>query len=64
MKILAIEKNQSICIGNDVQVFVRRIGKEDGDVELGIKAPKKVSIHREEFVIKLRKLKKQLDNLK
>jgi carbon storage regulator CsrA len=63
MRILSVEKNESVCIGNEIQVFVRRILKS-GDVELGIKAPKKIFIHREEFIETLKKLKMQLESLK
>lgn len=63
MKISSIEKNESICIGNEIQIIIKRIGRS-GKIELGIKAPEKIPIHREEFLSRLKKLKKHLDNLK
>lgn len=47
MLVLSRKKNESIVIGDDIQVFIVEI-RED-TVRLGIKAPKEVPVHRLEI---------------
>jgi carbon storage regulator len=51
MLYLARSENESIVIGNDIEVRVSRI--DDSGVCLGIKAPRSVPIHRKEKVQEL-----------
>jgi carbon storage regulator len=46
MLVLTRRKSESIIIGKDITITVVRIG--DGNVRLGIDAPKEVPIHRTE----------------
>jgi carbon storage regulator len=46
MLVLARRLNQSIMIGNDIEVVIVDIKGEQ--VKIGIKAPKNVSVHRAE----------------
>jgi len=46
MLVLTRKKNESIIIGDNVEIVVA--GIEDGKVKLGIKAPKDIDIHRKE----------------
>ncbi len=47
MLILARKKNQSIMIGDDIEIMVTDIS---GDcVKLGINAPRHISVHRKEI---------------
>ena len=62
MKIIPIEKNESIHIGNEIEITVLRI-LPSGEVQLGIKAPEKTLIHREEYINQIKKLKQQLESL-
>jgi len=45
--ILSRKKDESIVIGNDIEVMV--VGVEGDNVKLGIKAPKDISIYRREI---------------
>lgn len=47
MLILTRKKNQSIMIGDDIEIMIS--GIEEGKVKLGIKAPKNIEIHRKEI---------------
>ncbi len=47
MLVLARRLNQSIMIGNDIEVVIVDIKGEQ--VKIGIKAPKNVSVHRAEI---------------
>lgn len=46
MLVLSRKKNESICIGRNVQIVVVEIRGDK--VRLGIEAPKEIPIHREE----------------
>ena len=46
MLILSRRIGETICIGNDVQILVLSI--KGNQVRLGVRAPKSVSVHREE----------------
>ncbi|HDP70440.1 MAG TPA: carbon storage regulator [Actinobacteria bacterium] len=47
MLVLSRKKDESIVIGNNIEVMV--VGVEGDHVKLGIKAPKDVSIYRREI---------------
>jgi carbon storage regulator len=47
MLVLARRTNESIMIGDDIEVVV--IDIKGDQVKLGIKAPKKVTVHRKEI---------------
>lgn len=47
MLVLTRKLNESINIGNDIEIFVVEI--KDDHVKIGIKAPKDVSVHRAEI---------------
>lgn len=47
MLVLTRKVNQSIVIGNDIEVVVLEVRGEQ--VRLGIKAPKSVAVHRKEI---------------
>ena len=46
MLVLSRKINESICVGGDIKVTVVRV--HQGRVQLGIDAPKHVSVNREE----------------
>lgn len=46
MLVLSRKKNESICIGNDIEVVVVEVRGDK--VRLGIQAPKDVTVHRRE----------------
>lgn len=47
MLVLTRKVNQSIVIGNDIEVVVLEVRGEQ--VRLGIKAPKSIAVHRKEI---------------
>lgn len=49
MLILTRKKEQSIIIGDNIEIVVTDI--QDGKVKLGIKAPKNIDIHRKEIYV-------------
>jgi carbon storage regulator len=51
MLILARKRGQSIRIGDDIEIVVLQNNKDDdyNQIRLGIKAPKNISVHREEI---------------
>lgn len=52
MLVLSRKKNQSIKIGDDIEITVLAV---DGDqVKLGIEAPKNLDIHRKEVYLAIR----------
>lgn len=54
MLILTRNKNETIVIGNDIVVTVLSI--KGGKVRIGIRAPKDVSVHREEIYRRINNL--------
>lgn len=48
MLVLSRKENEKICIGDDIEVVVIRIGPSS--VRLGITAPENIPIHREEII--------------
>ena len=53
MLVLSRKKNESIIIGDDIEVVLVDIKGEQ--VKIGIKAPKKVSVHRAEVYEEIQK---------
>jgi carbon storage regulator len=53
MLVLARRINESIMIGDEIEVVV--IDIKGDQVKLGIKAPKKVTVHRKEIYEEIRK---------
>lgn len=53
MLVLTRKKNQSIIIGNNIEIKILKMGKNS--VEIGINAPKSYSIFREEVFNEIRK---------
>lgn len=53
MLVLTRKTNESIIIGDDVKITVIEVKGEQ--VKLGISAPKKISIHREEIYLEIQK---------
>lgn len=53
MLVLTRKKNQSIVIGNNIEIKVLKMGKNS--VEIGISAPKSYSIFREEVFKEIQK---------
>ena len=49
MLVLTRKENESIMIGNDIEVKV--LDLKDNQVKLGIVAPRKVSVHRREVYL-------------
>ncbi len=52
MLVLARRLNESIMIGDDVEVVV--IDIKGDQVKLGIRAPKKVTVHRKEIYMEIK----------
>lgn len=46
MLVLSRRKNESVTIGDDIQVYVVEI--RPGQVQLGFRVPKEVPVHRQE----------------
>lgn len=53
MLVLTRKKNQSIIIGNNIEIKILKMGKNS--VEVGISAPKSYSIFREEVFREIQK---------
>lgn len=53
MLVLSRKNNESIMIGENIEVVVLEI--RDGNVKLGINAPREVSVHRTEVFNQLNK---------
>jgi len=53
MLILTRKQGQSIHIGNDIMISVTRI--QNGQISLGIDAPRDVPVHRKEIFEKIAK---------
>jgi carbon storage regulator len=62
MLILTRRSNESIIIGKEGEISVTVLGIRDGQVRLGIKAPRDVSVHREE-IFQLIQKEKDLDKI-
>lgn len=57
MLILSRKKDESIVIGDNIEVTV--ISIEEGKVKLGISAPKDIDIHRKEIFIEIQEENKK-----
>lgn len=51
MLVLSRRANESIIIGNDIEIKV--LGIEDGKVKLGIEAPRDIEIYRKEIYVEI-----------
>ena len=54
MLVLSRYKDESIMIGDDVEIVVVNV-REDGRVQIGIVAPKGISVHRREIYEKIQR---------
>ena len=57
MLVLTRKKNESIIIGDDIQINIVEV--KDQTVRLGICAPNEISVHRKEIYDKILKQKTQ-----
>lgn len=57
MLALARKVNESIMIGNDIEITVLEI--KDDQIKLGVKAPKSVPIYRKELYVQIQEENKQ-----
>jgi carbon storage regulator len=57
MLIITRKKDESIMIGNDVEITISKI--DDGSVKIGIKAPKDITILRKELYDQVEKENKE-----
>jgi carbon storage regulator len=53
MLVLSRKKNESLIIGDNIEILVLDV--KDGNVKIGIKAPKDVSIYRHEVYNEIKK---------
>lgn len=53
MLVLSRKFNESLIIGDNIEVIILEI--RDGNVKLGIKAPKNISVHRNEVYENIKK---------
>lgn len=60
MLILGRNVGESIMIGDDVKVTVTRL--DNGNVKLGVTAPKDISVHREEVYDRINREKMETAN--
>jgi len=52
MLILTRKLGESIIIGDNVSITV--VSHKDGNIKLGVEAPKEISVHREEIYYKIK----------
>jgi carbon storage regulator len=57
MLVLKRKLNQSIMIGDDIEVEI--LGVEGDQVKLGIRAPKHIEVHRKEIYISIQDTNKE-----
>jgi carbon storage regulator len=57
MLVLKRKLNQSIIIGNDIEVEI--LGVEGDQVKLGIRAPKQIEVHRKEIYLSIQDTNKE-----
>ena len=57
MLALSIKENESVMIGNDIEVTILEIKSDQ--VKLGIKAPRSVSIYREEIYLQIQQANRE-----
>lgn len=61
MLILSRQRNESIVIGDDVEILVVDIRRNK--VRIGISAPKDITVHRKEIYLAVQKKKEANDKL-
>jgi len=61
MLVLSRKKNQSIIIGQDIEISI--LGIEGDNVKIGINAPKKVSVLRKELIDEVAEANKEAVNI-
>lgn len=57
MLALSRKVNESIIVGNDIEITILEIKKEQ--VKIGIKAPKSVSVYRKELYLQIKDSNKE-----
>lgn len=62
MLILSRKKDESIIIGDDIEITI--IGIEDDKVKLGINAPKNIDIHRKEIYLQIQEENQKASQMK
>lgn len=60
MLILTRKIGESLLIGDDIEITVLSV--RGGQVKLGVKAPKEISVHREEIYQRIKALSEETDN--
>lgn len=60
MLILTRKVGESLLIGDEVEITVLSI--RGSQVKLGVKAPKEISVHREEIYQRIKALAQETDN--
>lgn len=60
MLILTRKIGESLLIGDDVEITVLSV--RGSQVKLGVKAPKEISVHREEIYQRIKSLSENSDN--
>jgi carbon storage regulator len=60
MLLLSRRNGESVIIGDDITLTV--LGIQGNQVRLGIEAPKKISVHREEIYLKIQQEKESAAN--
>ncbi|WP_132995710.1 carbon storage regulator CsrA [Sporanaerobacter acetigenes] len=62
MLILSRKKDESIIIGDDIEITI--IGIEDDKVKVGINAPKNIDIHRKEIYLQIQEENQKASQVK
>lgn len=62
MLILSRKKDESIIIGDDIEITI--IGIEDDKVKVGINAPKNIDIHRKEIYLQIQEENQKASQMK
>ncbi|MBC7476263.1 MAG: carbon storage regulator CsrA [Candidatus Sericytochromatia bacterium] len=53
MLVLSRKSNESLMIGDNIEIVILEI--KEGNVKLGIKAPREISVHRNEVYNEIKK---------
>ena len=64
MLVLSRKKDEVICIGDDIEIIV--VDVRGDKVRLGISAPRDITVHRKEIVLKIQEeqLQQQLEQVR
>ena len=62
MLVLSREENETILIGDDVQITV--VGVKGGKVRLGITAPTRIAVHRKEVYDAIQRERAEAEKLR